>query len=198
MFAEKCPIQATSATVELFPKFMYKVQVQTEIYSIQSRPHVCLLDDVTGFTIASKTFWDELPTRTKCKSVPNFRSAIKEPIKLFSTIFLFVRIGDLHFKVWYGIWEHLAVSMLLGMLFLYWCILRIFLGERKKADFGIMNRYPSTQHSWSRVNDPRPTSNHLALTAPHARTLYWLQSMSATSSTPTIESARSRLFQVTS
>lgn len=57
-------------------------------------------------------------------------SAVKKPVKVLGTILLYVRIGDLHVKVWFGIVENLATGLLLGTLLINWFIHRIFPGKR--------------------------------------------------------------------
>lgn len=56
IFVKELPLHDTSATVTLFSKPAYKVQVQIEISSNQLHPQKCLLDTGFGINIVSKTF----------------------------------------------------------------------------------------------------------------------------------------------
>lgn len=47
------------------------------------------------------------------------------------TVQLFIRMGYLHIRTWYGIVENLAVDILLRTLFINRCIRRIFPTERQ-------------------------------------------------------------------
>lgn len=52
------------------------------------------------------------------QEVPHLCTATKEPILLDGTILLFVNIGELRMRVWFGIVEILAVDILLGTSFI--------------------------------------------------------------------------------
>lgn len=67
----------------------------------------------------------------KKRQLPRLRTATKAPILLDGTILLFVKIGELRVRVWFGIVKNLAVDILLGTSFIDRYIQGIFLSERK-------------------------------------------------------------------
>lgn len=118
----------------LFVKPTYKIQAQIVISSSPLQPRICLFNSGAGLNIAGETFLlRELSMRIRSQSVPNLRSAIKKPIQPLGKALLFIRIGDLIIKVWYGIAPNLAVDVLHDIPFIDRFIRGIFSGERSVA-----------------------------------------------------------------
>lgn len=103
----------------LFSKSTYKIRTRVGHSTNKLQPSVYLLDTGTSLNVInSKLIQDDWTHKLKSRPTQKLQSATKELITLLGAIILFVRIKNLHVKVWYGIDENLSVEILPGTIFL--------------------------------------------------------------------------------
>lgn len=62
---------------------------------------------------------------------PRLRTANGKVVSVEGIMHLYVRMGDLRVRSWFGVVENLVIDVLLGTSFMYRCIRRIFPSEQK-------------------------------------------------------------------
>lgn len=98
-------------------------------YSTETHPSLTGKQESSSFT---KQSWrkDDLQTSEK-KQLSRLRTATKDPISLDGSIILFIQIGYISVRVWFGAFKNLAVNVLLGTFFIRRYIPVIFPSERR-------------------------------------------------------------------
>lgn len=131
MFAEECLFQATIATMALFAKLTYKVQLQFWFNSKQLLIPIRLIDTKAGLNIASKMFFTKNVLQSLEISQYQYRIAqLKTPIQPLGPIHIIGCISASQIKVWFGVIENLAENMLQHPPFTDHFSLGLFPGKR--------------------------------------------------------------------
>lgn len=70
-------------------------------------------------TLFSPQLWDNY---IEPDASPNLKRSTKQAINIDSIIQVFVRIGDVYVRLWFGVVRNLSVDVLLGTSFIFRCI----------------------------------------------------------------------------
>lgn len=115
-----------------FRKPTYRVRISVGVTSQSMMTVASLFDTGAGPNLVNKSFiprnWHRYVEPIE---QPQLRTATREHVNVEGVIPMFVRIGDLRVRAWFGVVENLAVDILVGTSFIDRCIRGIFPTERK-------------------------------------------------------------------
>ena len=122
----------TKDIIALFQKRNYKIRISWGTKSNSLSPKTVVLDTGAGPNLVNR---NDLPREwmKKIRLIRNVKltSASRNAMNLVGVLPLFIRMGDLKVRVWFGVVENLAVPVLLGTSYIDRFVQGIFPQERK-------------------------------------------------------------------